>query len=164
MKKHQTLKPLIDSKYYQRNLPHFEHAGSVYFVTTKCIPGLILSAPAKTTIMNNIKFFADQRYHLYCAVVMDTHFHLLVQPIEKSPGEYYGLSQIMHSLKSYSSHYLQKVGLCSGSIWQNENFDRIIRNDQEYLETWQYIYLNPVAAGHIENPEEYQWLFVRKYE
>lgn len=164
MKKDEILKPLISSKYFQRNLPHFEHPGSVYFITFKCIQGLILSAPAKTTILNNIKFFADERYYLYCAVVMDTHVHLLIQPLENKPGEYYSLSQIMHSIKSYSSHQIQKIGLHSGKIWQDENYDRVIRDNKEYLETWQYIYLNPVAAGQVENPEDYQWLFVREFE
>jgi hypothetical protein len=42
-----------------------------------------------------------------------------------------------------------------GTVWQDERYDRIIRNDQEFQNTWEYIRQNPVKSGLSATPEEY---------
>jgi hypothetical protein len=46
-----------------------------------------------------------------------------------------------------------------GSLWQDERFDRIVRDEAEFLEKWQYIRNNPLKNGLAASPEEYTWLF-----
>ena len=89
---------------------------------------------------------------------MDDHAHCILQPMEimikeqaRRPvplrpvplempvtPEYYSLSQITHSIKSYSANRIQKLLNIKGSIWQDENYDRIIRDENEYLEKMNY--------------------------
>jgi hypothetical protein len=45
-------------------------------------------------------------------------------------------------------------------IWQDENFDRIIRDSEEYAQKMNYIIYNPVKAGFVAKPEDYKWLFL----
>ena len=38
---------------------------------------------------------------------------------------------------------------------QEESFDRIIRSEKEYLEKLNYIWMNPVKANLVDDPNKY---------
>lgn len=61
----------------------------------------------------------------------------------------------MHSIKSYSAKQISKVMNHIGTVWQDEWYDRIIRDEKEFQDTWEYIRQNPVKAGLSATPEEY---------
>jgi hypothetical protein len=42
-------------------------------------------------------------------------------------------------------------------FWQDEFFDRIVRNDSEFGRIEQYIEWNPVKAGLVARPELFPW-------
>lgn len=147
-------------RFYKRKLPHLEDPGSVYFITTKVNSSLSLSAEAKDNVLSSIKFNAGKKYRLYACVIMETHFHLILQPIEKSAGSYYSIAEIMQGIKSYSSHMIKKKLDIKDGIWVDENYDRIVRDDKELIEKLNYIITNPVKAGIVKEPEDYKWLFV----
>ncbi len=44
-------------------------------------------------------------------------------------------------------------------IYQDENYDHIIRNERDYNEKLNYLVMNPVEAGLVERPEDYRWLY-----
>ncbi len=46
-----------------------------------------------------------------------------------------------------------------GTLWQDERYDRIIRDEAELLQKWQYLRQNPVERGLASNPEDYPWLY-----
>ena len=48
---------------------------------------------------------------------------------------------------------MPKVMTHIGTVWQSERYDRIIRNDQEFHDTWKYIRQNPIKAGLSITPE-----------
>lgn len=160
MKPKERLKPVKEFRVYRRNLPHLELPGSAYFVTFSTAEGFTLSAPAKDIVFSAFKFHDGKKYKLIACVVMDTHAHCILQPMEQSGGSCYSLAQIMHSIKSYSANRIQRVLNVNGKIWQDENYDRIIRDEEEYLEKMNYIANNPLKAMIVEKPEEYKWLFV----
>lgn len=94
---------------------------------------------------------------------MDTHVHCILQPMEKSEksvGTYHSIAQIMHSIKSYSANRIQRILNIKGKIWQDESYDRIIKDEEEYLEKMNYIANNPLKAMIVDTPEYYKWLFV----
>ncbi len=90
---------------------------------------------------------------------MPDHVHMLIQPSLKSENEFWSLSSIMHSLKSYSAKQVPKVMKHIGTVWQSERYDRISRNDREFRDTWEYIRQNPVQAGLSATPEEYPFFW-----
>lgn len=65
----------------------------------------------------------------------------------------------MHSIKSFSSHQINRLRGNTGSIWQIERYDRIVRDEAEFLEKWNYIRNNPIKGGFAEFPEDYPWLY-----
>ncbi|MHC5827665.1 MAG: transposase, partial [Nostoc sp.] len=90
---------------------------------------------------------------------MTNHVHLLIQPLLKSENEFWSLSSIMKSIKGYSAKQILQVMKHIGTVWQDERYDRIVRNDQEFQQYWEYIRQNPVKAGLSSSPENYPFLW-----
>src|SRR5262249_24479043 len=139
-----------------RVLPHWQVGGRVYFITFRSIRGG-LPEPALRQVMENITFDRGRRYDLYLAVVMPDHVHLLLQPREKTPRTWFDLADIMKGIKGVSTRLINQLLRPSGLVWQAESFDRIIRDEEEFLEKWQYMWNNPVKAGLVERSELYQF-------
>ncbi|MBW4507317.1 MAG: transposase [Scytonematopsis contorta HA4267-MV1] len=148
-------------KIYQRMLPHWEIDGATYIITFNTWEKLELNPEARQLVLNSCLFFNNKRYKIYALVIMPDHVHILIQPWLKSKtkNEYWSLSSIMHSIKSYSSNNIPSVMKHIGTVWQDERHDHIIRNEQEFYIYWEYIRQNPVKAGLSNNPEEYPFLW-----
>ena len=87
-------------------------------------------------------------------VIMPDHVHLLVRPYDR-----YLLHDLVHSWKSFTAYTLQRQCGRQGKIWQEDYFDRIIRDEAEFLEKTQYILNNPLK---IQLPvSEYPWVWVK---
>ena len=163
-----------DFRTYRRKLPHWELRGSVYFVTFTCVSGLALPDASKDIVLSSLRFHAGTKYRLFACVVMATHAHSLLQPLElptppprgppppslANSGVCYSLAQITHSIKSYSANRIRKCLGYTGKVWLDESYDRIVRDDKEFGEKFDYIAANPVKAGLVEKPEDYRWLFL----
>lgn len=50
-----------------------------------------------------------------------------------------------------------------GTVWQTEQYDRIIRNVEEFRNTWEYIRQNPVKAGLSDTPESYPFFWQQDF-
>ena len=87
--------------------------------------------------MSALRHFDGSRYELYACVVMDDHVHALVKPRED-----YRLQKLVHSWKSFTAHKLRRDS--SRRLWQEEYFDRIVRDAKEFLDKAQYILNNPL--------------------
>ncbi len=61
------------------------------------------------------------------------------------------LSQIMHSLKSYTANEANKVLNRDGRFWQRESYDHWVRDDAELVRIAEYIANNAVSAKLAEN-------------
>jgi REP element-mobilizing transposase RayT len=82
---------------------------------------------------------------------MPNHVHLLVTPLRDLP-------EIMRSLKRHTAREANKVlGLTGHTFWQDESYDRFVRNDQEFGRIVAYIEMNPVRAGLCFAPEEFPY-------
>lgn len=143
----------------RRRLPHWEIDGAVYFITFNSWEKLELTPAARQVVLDACLFFNLERYELFSVVVMPDHVHLLMQPWAKSDVEFWSLSSILHSLKSYSAKQIPQVMLHIGTVWQTEWYDRIIRDDQEFRNIWEYIQQNPVKAKLSWVPEDYPFLW-----
>ena len=45
----------------------------------------------------------------------------------------------MSSIKGYSAKQIAKVMKHIGTVWQDERYERIVRNEQDFQAYWQYI-------------------------
>jgi REP element-mobilizing transposase RayT len=92
-------------------------------------------------VADSLKHFDGTRYALGEWVIMPNHVHIIIQPFPE-----YDLSNIMKSIKSYCAHLINKTIGASGSVWQDESFDHIIRTVKQKNRIEQYIADNPKMA------------------
>jgi len=93
---------------------------------------------------------------------MPDHVHLLIQPLPIENAENQGvhsLSEILHSIKSFSSHEVNKVMKRSGPVWVDESFDRMIRSEADLHKTWNYIWNNPRRLELVGPTEDYRYIW-----
>jgi len=151
--------PVTSFKVSKRNLPHWQEPNRVYFLTWRCLKGQVLSPEERKVTLDSLLHWNGQKWTVYAAVVMPDHVHVLGQPLIKRGGGTYDLGEILHSVKSFSAHRITQQRGTKGSVWQDERFDRIVRDEMEFNEKWQCIRTNPVKKGLSENPEDYPWFF-----
>ena len=84
-------------------------------------------------------------------VVMPNHVHALLFPYEE-------LSRVMLVIKSASARRANRLLERPGQrFWQDESFDRWVRDDHERRRIIRYIEANPVEAGLVAAPEDWRW-------
>ena len=88
-----------------------------------------------------LRFDAD-RYRLHAWVVMPNHVHAL---ITIAPAQ--NLSAILHSWKSFTATQANRVLGRRGKFWQEEYFDRFLRDAEHFAKAVDYIEMNPVKSG-----------------
>ncbi|MGC2627691.1 MAG: transposase [Candidatus Udaeobacter sp.] len=155
------------ARYSRRRLPHFEKA--IYAVTVGTQKGRCLSTKARTIALNSLRHFHNQRYGLFAACVMPDHAHLLLQPWPKDNDDkgnalFWPLSELMHSIKSFSAHKINELESKSGSVWQKEQFDRYVRSDRDLQEKFHYILRNPWDSGVAKQNQDYPWVWTQDDE
>ena len=169
--------------FHNRRLPHFHSVGQATFVTwrlhgslppNRCFPPAIVSGqaflamdrildstcdgplflrmPEVAQMVVDAIHYRDRRiYHLHAFVVMPNHVHLLMTPLVV-------VSKVLQSLKRFTAREGNRMlGLTGQPFWQDESYDRLVRNDTEFAHIAHYIERNPVTAGLATTPEEYPW-------
>ncbi len=94
-------------------------------------------------------------YHLHNYVVMPNHVHLLITP-------HLPVSKVTQSLKRFTAREANRIlGRTGHPFWQDESYDRLVRDDEEFKRIASYIVMNPVRAGIAEAPESFRWSSAR---
>lgn len=93
----------------------------------------------------------NMRLKLMGYVLMDNHYHLLVQTGDVK------LQKIMHQINNKYSKYFNAVYERCGHVFQGRYKASAIRNEQYLLKVLAYIHQNPVKAGMIKKVEDYKW-------
>lgn len=146
----------------RRTLPHWQEPGSTYSITWRTADSYFLNSEARTIVLNAIRFWDGVRWCVYATVVMPDHVHVLARPLPIKPDQPLAvcdLGQILHSVKGFSAQRINEQNRRTGSVWQDERYDRMIRDEREFEEVWGYILYNPVKTGLVTAPEEYPWLY-----
>ncbi len=145
-----------DVAIYRRRLPHWRLTGSVYFVTWRLAPSQTeLTHKERGETMSALRHFDGSRYELFAGVVMHDHVHVLIKPLEENP-----LQDIIHAWKSFAAHKLRQDFGRRAPVWQDEYFDRIVRDERELLDKAQYILYNPLKTW--PEVEDYPWVWVKQ--
>lgn len=92
-------------------------------------------------VAGSLRFFENDRYHLYAWCVMPNHVHVVVRPL----GEH-SLASILHSWKSFSAKKANALLGRTGAFWQKEYYDHIVRSREELLHAIEYVWENPEQA------------------
>jgi REP element-mobilizing transposase RayT len=108
-------------------------------------------AEIASMVVAAIRFRELRHYQLHSYVVMPNHVHLLMTPLVE-------VCKVMQSLKRFTAREgNQMLGLTGHPFWQDESYDRLVRNDTEFERITDYSAMNPVTAGLAATPEEFRW-------
>lgn len=94
----------------------------------------------------------DKSYRIHEWVVMPNHVHILVEFHSRS------MSETIREWKTVSAFKINKLLGQKGKVWQEDYWDRFIRNIEHYEHSAAYIKNNPVKAGLVKHWEDWPWV------
>jgi REP element-mobilizing transposase RayT len=106
------------------------------------------SAELSRTILH----FHEERYDVGAFVIMASHCHLLMRPLDSCE-----LEDEVGSIKSITSRYINTREKTDGNLWQQESYDRIVRDEEHLHRVVQYIGANPRRAN-VARDQWHRWI------
>ena len=106
---------------------------------------------AASVVEENWLHLDGTEYRLLAWVVMPNHVHLLVEIWQVPQAE------LIQNWKGFSARRINRRLGRRGELWQDDYWDRYIRDEAHYRKVVHYIENNPVQAGLVRSPE--QWPF-----
>lgn len=142
----------------RRSLPHWRLKGSTYYLTFRILRGASELAPVERQIvLSHLKGGDGLYYDLVAVVVMPDHVHALLRPREGID-----LPRITKGVKGVSARLVNEARGTRGSLWQDESWDRIVRDQDELDEKLQYMLDNPVRKGLVADGWDYDGWYVNQ--
>ena len=101
-----------------------------------------LLSGAGTIVKNEIQklstIYGNVMVDQYC--IMPDHIHLILLILPDEKGQAHPAPTVSRIIKQFKGSVTKQIG---SSIWQKSFYDKIIRNERDYQEVWQYIDENP---------------------
>ena len=127
-----------------------ERAARLEAILDQGLGGCVLRRPELAEIVEqNWLHFDAVHYRLIAWVVMPNHVHLLVEIWDRP------LAAIVKSWKAYSARHINRHLDRSGSLWQEDYWDRRIRDEEHFRKALRYVEGNPARAGLVGDPGEW---------
>src|SRR4051812_9582055 len=130
----------------RRRLPHWRLEGATYFITFRLLQGE-LSPHEIVLVRDHVVSGHGRFYDLLAVTVMPDHVHAAL-----TPRDPYDLSRITKGIKGVSARLLNTRRGAHGPVWQDESWDRIVRDHDELVREVDYMFENPLRAGLIDDP------------
>jgi REP element-mobilizing transposase RayT len=128
--------------------------GAIYHVYNRCARGEDIFGDAGeavnfTELLRDVKQRDDFIILAWC--VMSNHYHLALR------ASMVPLPRTMHFLQGRFSIDFNKRWGRTGPLWQSRYKARLIDESEHLPRLIEYIHLNPVRAGIVEDPSEYRF-------
>ncbi len=105
-------------------------------------------------VVDALRHFDGARYHLHAWCVMPNHVHVIFSVLPaRTPA--LRLSSIIQSWKSFTAKEANRLLARTGSFWQREYYDHLVRDDEDFVRCVEYTINNPVKAGLCERWEDW---------
>ncbi len=91
---------------------------------------------------------------------MPNHVHVVFEILRRSERRS-DLPSIMQSLKSRTARQANILLGREGAFWQDESYDHVIRDNDEYLRVINYVLENPVKARLVSKWDDWQWTYCK---
>ena len=115
-----------------------------------------LRNPEAARIVEENWLHSDGRdYRLLAWVVMPNHVHLLLEIWQKP------MAKLVQGWKGYTARHINRVLGWRGKLWQDDYWDRYIRDEAHCRKVVHYIEANPVKAGLVKTPVEWPFSSAR---
>jgi REP element-mobilizing transposase RayT len=102
-------------------------------------------------VAETLHHFEGQRVAMISFVVMPNHVHAVFVQNPEFP-----LEKLIRSWKGFTARHVNKQLGRSGTFWQRDYFDRLIRDEKHFANCVRYIRRNPEKA-HLSKAERILW-------
>lgn len=96
----------------------------------------------RTLLVSSLQHFDDDRHFHHAWVIMPNHVHCLTTLYPAAR-----LEKVVKSWKGFSAKSINEHLSRTGSLWQEDYFDRLIRDADHFANCVRYIRRNPAKAG-----------------
>ena len=100
---------------------------------------LLKYEPVQRIVDEALNYYDGKRYDLFDYVIMPNHVHFLVTPYED-------IKKIWADFRRFTTARINKLFDRSGRLWQEECFDRMVRNGSDFQRIKEYIRTNPAGS------------------
>jgi REP element-mobilizing transposase RayT len=107
-------------------------------------------------VYDKLIWLAGEVMTMHAFTVMSNHVHLMMKLHEQQP-----LSEVMQRVKGATSRECNMILETSGTFWQRERYDRVLRR-YEHMPTLRYIVYNPVKAGIVKHWRDHPWTWLNE--
>lgn len=149
-------------KPYPHNPPHWFVSNAIYMVT-----GSTLYKKPFLDTEEKLANFCETLFEranilgwaLHAWVVMKDHYHFIAQ----SPDNALSLKMLVQGIHSINSKFVNRVDNAPRRrIWYNY-WDTCLQTEKTYYARMNYVILNPVKHGLVDNPEDYPFSSYRYF-
>ena len=92
-------------------------------------------------LANALRHYQGTRCDVRCLIVMPNHAHAVIKPLDD-----FELEDTLGLIKGYVAHQINQQRNATGPIWEQESYDRIIRDLHHLENVIRYIGRNGVKA------------------
>ena len=158
-------------KIVQQDAPHF-----ITLTVLHWIP--VFTRPATVEIiLDSLHFLMKEGLKVYAYVILENHLHLVVQSKQLSKDVARLKSYTAKALISYLTEYKVKTILeqlafykkahkndRAYQFWQEGMHPEIIQSEAMMQQKIEYIHLNPVKRGYVDQAKHWRYSSARDYE
>jgi REP element-mobilizing transposase RayT len=128
-----------------------------------------LAQPEIAEIVKEALHYRDTKdYDLFAFCVMTNHVHVVFKPLTQlsesdcqSDLPDLPLDKIMQSLKRRTARKANLILGREGAFWQDESYDHVIRDNEEFNRIVHYVLENPVKAGLVNQWKDWAWSYCK---
>ncbi len=133
----------------------FSGHGFPYFVTTNTAGRnpIFSNAAATSALVRAIKEVRDETgFRLHAYVLMPDHLHLVITTSDRFP-----IGRVIGLIKGRFAHRWNRSSDAVGSVWQGRFHERALRSPDAMRSAIEYVHMNAVVAGMVDQPQDYRW-------
>jgi putative transposase len=135
--------------------------GEARFLTFSCLEGrhYLQATATRHAVRESLLTMVEvDALAVHAWVIMGNHIHLLVTPRAET------IEHALAVLKSSLVRTLPCSELPTQQVWERGGgFDRVVWSERAYWNIFSYIHMNPVRAGLVSMPEDWQWSSARDW-
>jgi putative transposase len=126
----------------------------IYHLTAHGIddrPVFVDDVDRQSFVMRLLRAIRMYRWSIWAACLMDTHYHLVLQPLKGEVSDGMRLLNGGHS-RAFNARHNRR-----GALFESRFTDRTIRDEEHLAAAIQYVEYNAVSAGMVEAVTDWPW-------
>lgn len=163
-KQKQKIEKQSDSKNFERKI--FKKYESL-LDTGKTGPLWLKIPEIADIISESLHYRNGKKFDLYTYCIMSNHVHIVFRHLnlssknqDKGDENLLPITKIMKDMKSYTALKANKFLQRTGPFWQQESYDRLIRDETELENVIRYTIYNPVKAKLINEWSDWPYTYL----